>query len=97
MGGGGIGKGGAGDFGGADHGPFVDAVIIKHPIALFHLTEEVAGLVVADPVPDHFLFLEETGEGVGGGFLFHKPMAHEAKDRQPLFTFTITFRGQMGD
>jgi hypothetical protein len=24
-------------------------------------------------------------------------MAHEAKDRQPLFTFTITFRGQMGD
>ena len=73
----GIGKGCFHDLGQSNHRPFVDAVIIKHGIAEIHLAEKISSLVVAHSVPDDPLFLEKTGEGVGGGFLFDEPMVHE--------------------
>ena len=72
----GIGEGGLDDLGKTHHRAFIDAVVIKHRIADLHLAEKVPGLVIADTVPDHFLFLQKTGEGVGGGFLFDEPVVH---------------------
>ena len=60
LGRGGIRKSGAGDFGGSDHGPLVDAMVIKDRVAFFHLAKKITGLVVADPVPDHLLFLKKA-------------------------------------
>jgi hypothetical protein len=51
-------------------------VIVEDWVAEFHLAEEISGLVVAYPIPDHLFIFEELREGVGGGFLFNEPRGH---------------------
>ena len=75
--GGGIREGDLCDFGQSDDGSLIHAVVVEDRVAEFHLAEEISGLVVAYTVPDHLFILEELREGIGGGFLFNKPMGHE--------------------